>query len=69
MLALDKHHICLKGTNINDLYPSYYKQDCNDRGILSRRHKSFIYCDFTWKIETDNPQCHQLSERDDCYEQ
>lgn len=25
MLGSDKHHICLKGTNINDLYPSYHK--------------------------------------------
>ncbi|SQB83411.1 Uncharacterised protein [Streptococcus dysgalactiae] len=25
MLGSDKHHICLRGTNINDLYPSYHK--------------------------------------------
>ncbi|WP_240314797.1 sensor histidine kinase [Streptococcus pluranimalium] len=25
MLGSDKHHICLKGTNINDLYSSYHK--------------------------------------------
>ena len=63
MLSSDKHHICLKGTNINDLYSSYYKRACNDRGLLSRKHKSFRYCDFTWQIKTDNLQCHQLSER------
>ena len=64
MLGSDKHHICLKGANINDLYSSYHKQACNDRGLLSRKHKSFRYCDFIWQIKTDNLQCHQLSERD-----
>lgn len=54
MLGSDKHHICLKGTNINDLYSSYPKRTCNDRGLLSRKHKSFRYCDFTWQIKTDN---------------
>lgn len=54
MLGSDKHHICLKGTNINDLYSSYHKRACNDRGILSKKHKSFRYCDFTWQIKTDN---------------
>ncbi len=63
MLGSDKHHICLKGTNINDLYSSYHKRASNDRGLLSRKHKSFRYCDFTWQIKTDNLQCHQLSER------
>jgi len=67
MLGSDKHHICLKGTNINDLYSSYYKRACNDRGLLSRKHKSFRYCDFTWQIKTDNLQCHQLSERGALY--
>ena len=28
MLGSDKHHICLKGTNINDLYSSYHKRAC-----------------------------------------
>ena len=41
MLGSDKHHICLKGTNINDLYSSYPKRTCNDRGLLSRKLKSF----------------------------
>ena len=41
MLGSDKHHTCLKGTNINGLSPSYHKQAYNDRGILSRKHKSF----------------------------
>ena len=54
MLGSDKHHICLKGTTINDLYSSYPKRACNDRGLLSRKHKSFRYCDFTWQIKTDN---------------
>ena len=63
MLSSDKHHICLKGTNINDLYSSYYKRASNDRDLLSRKHKRFRYCDFTWQIKTDNLQCHQLSER------
>ena len=39
MLGTDKHHICLKGTNINDLYSSYHKRALNDRGLLSRKHK------------------------------
>ena len=38
MLGSDKHHICLKGTKINDLYSSYHKRACNDRGLLSRKH-------------------------------
>ena len=54
MLGSDKHHICLKGTNINDPYSSYHKRACNDRGILSRKNKSFRYCEFTWQIKTDN---------------
>ena len=54
MLGSDKHHICLKGTKINDLYSSYHKRACNDRGLLSRKHKSISYCDFTWQIKTDN---------------
>ena len=54
MLGSDKHHTCLKGTNINGLSPSYHKQAYNDRGILSRKHKRFRYCDFTWQIKTDN---------------
>ncbi|RCW17393.1 hypothetical protein CAC02_02960 [Streptococcus gallolyticus] len=36
MLGSDKHHICLKGTNINDLYSSYHNRACNDRGLLQR---------------------------------
>ena len=63
MLGSDKHHIYLKETNINDLCSSYHKRSCNDRGLLSRKHKSFRYCDFTWQIKTDNLQCHQLYER------
>ena len=40
MLGSDKHHICLKGTNINDLYSSYHKQARNDLNLLSKRkHK------------------------------
>ena len=39
MLGSDKHHICLKGANINDLYSSYHKRTCNDRGLLQRRYK------------------------------
>lgn len=54
MLGSDKHHICLKGTYINGLSPSYKKRACNDRGILSRKDKSFRYCNFTWQIKTDN---------------
>ena len=53
MLGSDKHHICLKGTNINDPYSSYHKLACNDRGILSRKPKIFRYCDFTWQNKTD----------------
>ena len=59
------YHICLKGTNINDLYTSYYKRACNDRGFLQRRYKSYRYSRSSWKIKTDNLHCHQLSERGD----
>ena len=43
MLGSDKHHICLKGTKINDLYSSYHKRACNDRGLLSRKHNKNKY--------------------------
>ena len=54
MSGSDKDHIWLKETNINGLSPSYKKRACNDRGILSRKDKSFRYCNFTWQIKTDN---------------
>ncbi|KXU15785.1 Mobile element protein [Streptococcus oralis] len=38
MLGSDKHHICLKGTNINDLHPSYHKRACNDRSISNLQY-------------------------------
>ena len=45
-------------------YTHLTTNELNDRGLLSRKHKSFRYCDFIWQIKTDNLQCHQLSERD-----
>lgn len=57
------YHICLIGTNINNLYTSYHKRTRNDKVLLSRKHKSFRYCELTRNIKTDNLQCHQLSER------
>ena len=48
-------------------YTHLTTNELNDRGLLSRKHKSFRYCDFTWQIKTDNLQCHQLSERGALY--
>ena len=42
MLGSDKHHICLKGTNINDLHSSYHKRTCYDRGLLPGREKKLV---------------------------
>lgn len=39
MLGSDKHHICLKGTNINDPYSSYHKRVCNDRAYYQENIK------------------------------